>query len=204
MKRTLNGVTLLELIITVIFIGLIVLTLTSINLFTQHHLLNSERRAKIQNEAALLFEHMNKYIVLAVGNAVTNPAVKAYSDNKGIRIRIDSNADGQVDATDAWVAYRHENIGTPVTDSEIRFYPNATDNEVPQGGYNRVAHKVVISSPAFYGLEFLGNFDGNNLLRYNMIEIRVTCRWESAQDISVDNPEFTLHTQIRMPSVSLN
>ena len=204
-----RSVTLLELLTAVVLITVIILGITSIEVFSRFHVLSSDRRAKLQNEASVALEHMTKNISQAIGNTVNDPAVRAYADNKGIRIRIDrsiidGSSNGRADAADTWIAYRHENIGIPPTDSEIRFYANAGNTETPAGSFQSIARKVVISTPSVYGLEFLGNFNDQRWLVDRIIEVKVTCRWDprSIALASVDNPEVTMRTKIEMPSMS--
>jgi hypothetical protein len=197
MNTPLNkSVTLLELLIALTLIGLVVLGFSSIDLFSRFHVTTSARRIQLQNDVATALEHMTKQISRAIGNTA-DPAVKAYTDNKGIRIRIDDNpANGQVDAADTWIAYRHEDIGSPATDSEIRFYPNATTSEPPAGSSESIAHRIVISGGGVYGVEFW--------LLDNILEVKVSGRWNPAQTVSNENPEVTLRTRILMPAVSTN
>lgn len=201
-----KSVTLLELLIAIVLLSLIVISFTSIDLFSRFHVLTSGRRAKLQNEVSAALEHMTKQINRAIGYS-GNWAAKAYSDNKGVRIRIDDNpANGRIDTSDHWIAYIHKNIGALATDSEIRFYSDAGEDEIPSGIYQSIAHKIVIKKPTstFYGLEFSGNFVPNGWLNDNIIEVKITARWYPDQDASVDNPEVTMRTSIKMPSVSTN
>lgn len=199
-----RSVTLLELLTAVVLITIIISGITSIEVFSRFHVLGSDRKARLQNEASVALEHMSKHISQAIGNTVNDRAVRGYADNKGIRIRIDSDGNGRADTTDTWIAYRHENIGSPATDSEIGFYPNAGNTETPAGSYESIARRVVVSTPSFSGLEFLGNFNNQRWLLDRTIEVKVTCRWDpvSGSPASVDNPEVTMRTRIEMPSMS--
>lgn len=204
LSRKIHSVTLLELLTAVVLITVIILGITSIEVFSRFHVLSSNRKARLQNEASVALEHMSKYISQAIGNTVNDRALRGYADNKGIRIRIDSDGNGRADTTDTWIAYRHEDIGSPATDSEIRFYPNAGNTETPAGSYESIARKVVISTPSFYGLEFIGTFNGSMWLTDRIVEVKVTCRWDPAAPVSVDNPEVTMRTRIEMPSMSVS
>jgi len=57
-----RAVTLMELIIAIILMSLIILSLTSIYLFSRFHVFTSDRLTKAQNEASLVLEHMTKNI----------------------------------------------------------------------------------------------------------------------------------------------
>ncbi len=206
-----KSVTLLELLISVALLGLIVLGIANLQLFSRYQVTSSDRRAKLQHNASYVLEHMAKEIGQAIGD-LNNPAIVAYADNRGIRIKIDSNRDGRRDddTVDLWIAYRHENIpplpATP-TDSEIRFYRNAGDTETPSGSPETLARKIVISDPpSVYGLEFSVNFNEDNELIDNVIEVKIITRWDPdpSQPVSPDNPEVTMLNSIKMPSVSTN
>ena len=202
------AITLVELLIAISLVGVLAIGISSVDTYTHFHLMSSDRRAQIQNEASYVLEHMVKNINSAIGNA-NDWAVKAYNDNKGIRIRIDDNpANGMVDGTDHWIAYRHEDIGSPATDSEIRYYPDAGNVEVPAGSYESIARKIAISTGGFYGLEFQGNFDVNNWLNDSIIEVKITACWDPAEARflcgTIDNPEVTMRNRIKMPAVSVN
>lgn len=188
-----KSVTLLELLTAIVLVSFVIIGIVSIEIFSRYQVLSSDRRAKLQNEASLVLEHMTKHISQAIGDTVSNPAIRVYADNKGIRVRVDSNQNGMVDAADTWIAYRHEDIGSPATDSEIRYYENTGDTEAPVGSYESIARKIVISSN---GLEFV--------VSDRVIEVKVFCRFNPAQGVSVDNPEVTMRTKIDIPAVSIN
>jgi len=196
-----KSVTLFELLTSVILVSIVIIGIVSIEMFSRYQVLNSDRRAKLQNGASVALEHMAKHISQAIGNTVSGPAVRRYSDLKGVMIRVDSNNNGMADAADTWIAYRHEDIGGPATDSEIIFYPNSGSTETPVGSYETITRKLVVGSS---GLEFIGNFDAQRWLTDRSIEVKVVCRFKPAEAVSVDNPENTMRTKIDMPSVSSN
>jgi len=63
-----NGVSLLELLIAVALISVIILAVTSIDMFGRRQALDSDRRAKLQNEITFILEDMTKKISKAAGN----------------------------------------------------------------------------------------------------------------------------------------
>ena len=194
LPNRIRSVSLLELLTAIALITIVILGIASIEIFSRHHVLSSDRRAKLQNEASLALEHMTKHISDAIGNtASSEPPFVLYADNKGIRVRTDSNRDGRVDVNDVWIAYRHEDIGSPVTDSAIRYYPTAGTGVSPSGTPQPIARKVVIGSTGF-----------ELTTEGRTIEVKITCRWHPNQAVSVDNPEVTMRSKIDMPSVSAN
>lgn len=218
MKKGPSSVTLMELIICLVLMAIIVVGLAQVYVFSRFHTLTTERRVKLQNEASIAIEHMSKNIARAIGD-FNNPAVVAYSDDKGIRIKIDSNGNGlrddDVTETDLWIAYRHENIGSPVSDSEIRYYANAGAGAVPAGSYESVARHLAITDPAdlpeYWGLAVTINPDAGGHLLENSFEVQINACWDpAAADLSVnpngtsENPCIRMKGRIKMPSVSTN
>lgn len=200
MKQKSPAVTLIELLIAIMLIGVIIIAIANIEVFSRFHVTAADRRTKLQNEISFALDHMNKRITNAIGYS-TNWAVlrEPYAGGERIRVRIDSNGNGKVDPTptDTWIAYRHENLGT--TDSVIRFYPTiaSTSNEI-------ISHKILLDSGVVVkGVEFIGNFNPTtNYLEDNVLEVKITARWQPDQPATQDNPEVTMRSKIYMPSVS--
>lgn len=205
-----KAVTLLELLLAISLLSVIVLAVSSVHLFSHSQVISAERRSRLQNEAAYCLEHMAKDISRAIGNT-NDLAVIGYTDNKGIRIRVDDNpADGKIDTTDHWVSYRHENIiqGGSAVDSEIRYYQDAGEGETPSGTYESICQKVKITpigstNPDEWGVVF--DFD---LTKNNYLNVIIRTCWDpsekSSQCATRDNPLNTMSNNISMPSVSVN
>lgn len=210
MKSISRAVSLIELILGLVLLSLIVLALNNVTYFGNFQLSSANRRTKMQNDATFVLAHMAKYIGRAIGD-FSNPAIVAYADNKGIRVKIDSNGNGirDDDATDLWVAYRHEEIGFPATDSEIRFYSNAGTGLSPAGTYEQLARHVVITNLAepaeLWGLAFYINLDLPGHLLENSLEVSVNFRWYPNQAAQVSsNPQIYMRSAIILHSVSTN
>ena len=195
MLRQNKSVTLIELIIAISLVAVIILGVNSINIFSHYQVVSSDRRAKLQNEVAFCLEHMTKHISMAIGD-VSNDPIVAYSDNRGIRVRIDDNpANGRVDTTDHWIAYRH--IG-----NQILFFPNATTSGVPSGSSEVLSNRILTTnlgaSTDTWGLVFSRDPGDNNLVAI------VRARWDPATAVSQDNPQVSMQTSVDLPSVSIN
>lgn len=192
-----KAVTLLELLITIVLLSLIVFLFNNIDLFSRYHLISAERQIRLQNEVSFVLEHMHQHIIGAIGDASNFP-IKPYTDNRGIRVRIDDNpADGRISTTDSWIAYRH--IG-----SEIKFYDNAGDSDTPNSnsGIQVLATHIKktpagSTDPKEWGVVFIPG-------PLNNLEVSITARLEPDKDVSPDNPELTMTSIINMPSVSLH
>lgn len=193
------GVTLFELLIAITLLSAIILGLSNIEIFSRTHLISSDRRAQLQNEASYILEHMTKYLLRAVGNPNEQP-IGGYSDNRGFRIRIDDNpANGRVDTGDTWVAYRH--IG-----NTINFYSNAGTNDLPLGPAGTpevIANHVCVTVNPFdadtssWGLVL-------ETPGVNQFDITIRSRWDTSQPQSQGNPQIDLDTSVVAPSVSAN
>lgn len=185
-----SGITLMELLIAIVLLSVVVLAVSSIDLFSRYHVITSDRRARLQNELSYTLEHMTKEISKAVGNRqVQNPInITTIQGYPGIAIYTDSDRNGQADL---WIAYIFYNV-TPYY--EIRYCSNCSDgwcstcNILP---LTTIARRIQTFTPA-----------DNNLTNY--IDVNITGRWQPALDVSVDNPEITMRTRIKMPSVTIH
>ena len=212
-----NSITLVELLVAIALIAILILAIYNLETYSRVHLMTSARHVQVQNETSIALEHMSKQISQAIGDS-SNWPVLAYSDDKGIRIRIDSNKNGILDpATDEWVAYRH--IDLPVdaaiyTDSELRFYSNDDGDDVPPlpTAGERIAHRFRLTNDN--GVKFSSDVVGDssawpaNELTDNVLIVEVDACWDPGQSQhacgTIDNPEAKMQIRIFMPSVSLN
>ena len=108
-RKNSRGITLVELIISIVIVSIMVLTVYGIYTYSHSQVLNAERRTKVQNELAFAMEHMSKYVEQSSGDTL-NPPIKAYPDpdtQTGFQVRVDFNStQTPSDLTDdAWVSY---------------------------------------------------------------------------------------------------
>lgn len=186
MHKRFKGITLIELLIAMVLLSIIVLGLNSIDFFSHFHLITSDRRARIQNEASFALEHMSKQITNAIGD-LQSPPLQVYPGNREIRIRVDSDRDGYLDVDDLWIGYRQ--LG-----SQILFYPDAT-----QLGNSEVIANHILAE----GLKVDQCIDDAcSASHINRFNITVTARWNSAIPVSLENPEIVLRTTVVAHSVS--
>lgn len=196
-KHKNRSITLLELMISLVVLSIIVMGFTSIELFSRYQLVSSDRHTAMQNGAVQVIEHITKQLVNAIGR-FDDPAVVAYADGKGFRARIDNNpANGQIDGTDGWIAYRQEPFPGNL-DSEIRFYSDAGAGGAPAGGYETIAKKIKIT----WGMTWASPATSN------LMDINITTCWDPAEITYPcgfgDNVTVTMRSRIKMPSVSTN
>ena len=186
MKLHLNkSLTLVELLIAVCIFSLIVVGFSNIDTFSRYHVLSSDRRIKLQNDAAYVLEHMAKNISKAIGDA-NQAAVDTSSGISGdtaIKVWIDSNSNGKRDGSDIQIAYRYRGA----TDYQIWYY---SDYVGSPGSYEVISRKI-------------SSFSGSLSDNYVLVEVG-TC-WNPAVACgSLDNLALSMTNRIYMPSVSTN
>jgi len=176
-----RGVTLIEVLIAISLLSVIALALSSIDLFTRHHVIGSDRRAKLQNEVSYPLEHMNKHISQAIGDALHNP-VSIEDNQHKITVAIDGNHDGILnDASTAIYSWSS-------SDNDIKF--NATE----------------IIAKRITDCVFTHTWNG---IKENFVSVKITACWDPSQEAryacgTPDNPSVTMSESILMPSVSTN
>jgi len=179
MRAKNRSVSLLELIIAISLLSLIVIAFSSIELFSRYQMVSSDRRARVQNEAAYVVEHMAQNITRAIGNRNQFPITNIPSD--GIRVRIDSTADGRLDtANDIEIAYRL--LTGP---NRMNYYSNYPGPSVVISSRISAWTWAVSNNSVFIGVTACDNPG------------LATCG-------EPDNPEAIINTRIIMPSVSTN
>lgn len=209
MSTRFSGTTLIEVIIAVVLMSIIVLGLGSINIFSHFHVTNSERRAKLQNDASQILEHMSKEISRAIGNELiygsdTVAKQQNISGDYAVWFYIDgSPANGQRDTiNDHWIAYRFTAASAnPADRYQIWYCPqctNATCTQCnPAWGSERVTGNIRAFSVTWHTNAF-------TQLDENFVTAQVTACWLPAVAQSRDNPCINMASTIIMPSVSAN
>lgn len=197
-----------------VLLSLIVLGISQIEIFSNFHLITTDRRAGVSNTASLALEYMNKKIARAIGNETMNDSVvttNAISGNPAIEVYIDSDAsggvgDGQRDTVnDHWIAYRFTGAtGVPATQYQIWYCPQCSDFTcatcTPAWGYtdNIIAKNIKGFAPS----------KPSNPLTSNYVTVQIQACWDATQTYyscgTQDNPSATMKADIRMPSVSTN
>jgi len=90
-----KAVTLLELLIALALMSLVVLASASIEVFSRHTVINSDRKAQVQNEITSVLEHIGKNVKRAVGDQSAPPASQPLqligAPVNGFKIQVDPN-----------------------------------------------------------------------------------------------------------------
>jgi len=217
MHKRLNAVTLMELLVALILLSIIVLGIANIDIFSHFQVISSDRRAKIQNEASLVLEHMTKEINKAIGNEVINgddsvvEEDEQISSDDALKIYIDTNGNGQREDPsldiDRWIAYRFTGAtGNPNTQYQIWFCPQCNNkpcvNCTPSWNPSPSSENVISAHIAAFNIIKPVNVSGQ--LNNNFVTVQLTACWDPTIAESVDNPCVNMNTNIKMPSVSTN
>jgi hypothetical protein len=177
-----KSVTLLELILCIVLMSMVILGFYSIDMFSHRQVLSTDRKSKLQNEAAYVLNHISKTLMTAVGD-VAHRAVDP-TDVSGMTSTIivhnDSTPDGAWDpVNDAVVSYTYDLVNT------IDF----TDSS----GTTETLSRHVKS--------FNANLIGST------VTVNITACWDPAETGgkicgSTENPSFNLTNAITIPAFS--
>lgn len=182
-----RGITLVELMIVLILLSVLALGFSSIYIFAHQNLVVAVRRARLQNEMSYFIEHISKNVLGtrtrggAVGTA--SLAVRTVSVVGGyyLYIRVDSNQDGALTASDAEISYYADFAPT----YQVLFSD-------PDLGIN---NEVIC--PNHITFFFVSRYPNRNYF-----DVILQSRWSPASLISLDNPAVTMRSRIIMPAVS--
>ena len=205
-----SGINLIELIVSIVLMSLVFLGFFSIELFSRHHVISSDKRVKVQNEISYAIEHMSKYVQQANGS-LSRRAIQYYpgptsAGATGFRIYIDlrsvTTQTPSVLTDDGWIDY------TLSTNTLI-----ATCT--PNGGSCPFTSPENLTSPAPYGKILAGVVADNTMPQTpsNGFYIRITNqgtavdiglagRYDPAVAASPDNPQISMKTRLICPSSS--
>lgn len=198
MQQYRRGVTLFELIIAIVLLGLMVVGLGSIELFSHFQTIDADRRATLQNDVSYILEFIAKDIVRAVGNLAGDSPIERYTSNgERIKICMDTNINGQKDTNDFWSAYWFfDDTYNPATDRyQLRYCSQCKNEPCNQCDFDWDVLSTRISNFSF-------QYSSDN----NWVEIELTGCWDPDGAPNACgtpmNPEVTMTTRASMPSVS--
>jgi len=221
-----KSLTLLELLIAITLIGVVALGFFSIDLFSRHQVISSERLIIVQSDVSYILDHMQKEISKAVGNERIDGVDNVIDiddhvgwEMAGIKIYIDANGNGRRDPLgyDRWINYRFmTNIQQtpPHPDEFVLEYCGwcqpYQDEEcaacwLPVGTPYKISRRI-LNCTFFKPKMDSGN---NNMLTDNYIGVNITACWDPHNQTrylcgTPDNPAVTMQRRINMPAVSTN
>jgi prepilin-type N-terminal cleavage/methylation domain-containing protein len=202
-----QAVTLMELLVAIVLISVIILGFSNIDLFSRWNVLTSDRRAKAQNEASYVLEHIGRDILSAIGNERIDGAgnVVNISTASGVtllRFFVDSDASGVRDsASDYWSAYSFTASGGDAYKlRHCRQCADATCGSCTTG-WETLSSRITQFTPS------LDTSGPGSTLADNLIVLKVISCWDITDAStcgSRDNPSVTMQSRAKMPSVSVN
>jgi Tfp pilus assembly protein PilE len=106
MLKNIRSVSLIELISTLMILSLIIMGIYNIESFSTAQVIDSDRRARVQNNLSYCLEHMGKYIEQANGD-INNPPIEKLQTGYGFRVRVDFNSPQTPEKLndDVWINY---------------------------------------------------------------------------------------------------
>lgn len=202
MFMRIQALTLTELLITLVLISVIIFALSNIDVFSRFQVTSADRRAKVQNEASLVLEHIAKRLSQAAGNEMlTGPNTVIYTVENDSPAGDDDNNrlnffSGSQDAG-YWRGYRYRNTGQ--NKNQILYCDSCTSSTCDTCSV--IATNIVGFMP------FKPN-DAGGRLNTNAIPVSVRACWDASGTSgalgSAENPCVTLNTRLVMPMVSTN
>jgi Tfp pilus assembly protein PilW len=190
----------MELIVALILMFILVLGISSIDIFSHRHVIVADHRAKLQNEATFLLEHMAKNAAKAVGNnnIADQPAVNTttvsggYSKSLQMFIAGDSSYSYSY-STNHWIAYAFNS-----TIGRVDYCGNCSNSACSpncNSAWELIASKIFGFYPSY----------GSTT---NYIDMTVYACWDPSQSLSncgtLDNPQINMSVRLQMPSVAAN
>ena len=195
-----KGVTLIELILSIVFLGVIILAAVSFD-YTSFYLFDSSRKkAAIVNERSLCLEHIAKYASRATGD-INNSGIVVDAANKWAKIRIDKNNPHTPSdySDDKWVRYEYKNKGGNVYELD---FCSDWDNGPPSGcnvTEDAITSKIVTDgtnpTPGFYKGTYVNE----------VVCSPFTLRYKPGNSNPMDvrkNPEVYMYDNVLFSSVS--
>jgi Tfp pilus assembly protein PilV len=168
-----KSVSLIELLIALVLFSIIVLSFTSIDLFSRRNVLTADMRATLQNELSHTLEHMSKNILRAGCDGNNPPFSLSGSPLTGFKIRVDFNNTPANLNDDTWVSYTLSG-NTLSCDNEVlssHIVAGVSNNDPTSGFY-------------FF-------FTDNS----SVIEISLLARYKPATQPDATNPQEVMRTR---------
>lgn len=201
--NTAKSITLIELLISIIIVTMMVLSFYGLETFSHGQVINSERRAKVQNQLAYVLEHMSKYVQQAGGN-INYPAITLYPTlgaKTGFQIQVDLNpTQTPSDFSDDALVYYTLSGNTLSTGCTARgtgtcgtFSSEVLINRIVANFNNGVL--PANPSDGFYVLiDSLGN----------LVDIGLVGRYDPSSPVSSTNPQVEMKTRVICNNCSAN
>jgi len=192
MAKRIRGLSLIELLVSMILMSLVLLGFFSIDLFSRHHVVSSDRRAKVQNEIVRSLEYMSKYVQQSIGD-FNNPPIKAYPavvGQTGFQVRVDLNTP--------------QTPGNLADDTWVIFYLDTNSLKTQTGGATEVLSSRIISNFATNVMPETPDkgFYVSITDQGTAVDIGLVGRYDPTTASTTDNPQLSMKTRLICPSSS--
>jgi len=195
MRKKISGLTMIELLICMVLVSMIMLGFYSFDSFSRYQVINTDRRAKVQNDLSYAIEYMSSKVQQSIGD-YNNPPIKSYpapGNQTGFQVRMDlNNPQTPSNLTDdTWVNFSlsgneitsgSESLTKKISGS---FVANTTMPTYPTGGFY-----VKITDP--------GPDQGM------AVDIGLNGLYNTSAAAGVDNPKASIKTRLISPCSSAN
>lgn len=178
MNKKNDAVTLIELLISVAIISVVIISFYSIDTFSRNQVLNSDRRAKVQNELSYILDHMSKYVQQGRGD-LSRPAIAAIGS--GFKVYVDFNNTPSDLVDDALISYSLSGAALSVNCSGANC-PFSTET---------LSNRITT---------FTSQVIGNG----SSVEVNLVARYNSSEAVSLRNPQVEMKTKIICNNCSTN
>lgn len=192
MAKKICGLSLIELLVTMILMSLVLLGLFSIDLFSRDQVLSSDRRVKVQNEISYALEYMSKYVSRGTGN-LNNSPIMIYPDSgpqTGFKVRVDLN--------------NPQTPGVFSDDTWVNFYLNA--NSLMASTETGPLSTRICSGSDFTSVmpEYLPDpvIGFYVMINLNSVDIGLVGRYKPTDPATPVNPQVSMKTRVICPSSS--
>jgi len=180
------GLSLIELLVTMILMSLVILGFFSIDSFSRHHVISSDKRVKVQNEISYALEYMSKYVQQSVGD-FNNPPITVYPTSgiqTGFRVRADLNT-----------PKTPSNLGD---DTWVNFYLDGNVLKTSQNATIDILSEKIVSGlvadimPEFPAVGFYVKITDQG----TAVDIGLVGRYTPTAAASPDNPQIAMKTRL--------
>jgi len=187
-----RGITLIELIIAIVILGIVSIGFASIELFARYQTISSDRRSQILNEAAIAVESIAQKVRYSEGCIKERPFV-VDGDGKGINIRKGDSAPGVAEPEPTSI---NPEMCRFEFEDNVLYYKDSLDAATREA----IARKIIDFSLVEIDPE---DADNPHPERPYALKIRVKTVYNPDEEISYpDNPDAAIETTVSCPSAS--
>jgi hypothetical protein len=150
--QDIKSISLTELLVSIMIMGIMILSFYSLENFSYEKVLSADRRAKVQNALAYSLDTMGQIVLKASGD-INNPPIKLYSASgsapwTGFQVRFDCQApQTPSDLTnDVWIYYTLSGNDLSVGCRGLNCGSCGTDNPVPPISPGEVLSSKIVAN----------------------------------------------------------